>query len=144
MVCAFSKLVRLFLLAGAVYGLYSAFVASEIDYYLQGYLASDYQSQGALIRVALCLLPAVALLCNLRAFQLPRSTQKIWSLLSLIAVAFAIGLFTLPSSTIIDRLALYLIPLQLFVGSRIPDLRLLGISSASWNQLLIAFFLLQC
>jgi hypothetical protein len=43
------------------------------------------------------------------------------------------------SSTAVDRLALYLIPLQLFVGSRLPDTRLFGIPPATWNQLLIAF-----
>jgi hypothetical protein len=58
---------------------------------------------------------------------------------SLLAVAAAIGLFTVASSTAVDRLALYLIPLQIFVGSRIPDTRIFGIAPASWNQLLIVF-----
>jgi hypothetical protein len=41
----------------------------------------------------------------------------------------------------VDRLALYLIPLQLFVGSRLPDTRLFGINPSQWNQLLILFSL---
>ena len=48
---------------------------------------------------------------------------------------------TVASSTAVDRLALYLIPLQLFVGSRIPDASLFGIPPTSWNQLLIALSL---
>lgn len=135
----FSQLIRLLLLAVAAYGLYSAVLAPNLDYYVDGYIEAEYQSQGALIRVALCLLPALAFLTNRRRFQLPPNTQRIWTLISLMAVVSAIGLATVASSTAVDRLALYLIPLQLFVGSRIPDAQLLGIHPTSWNQLLIAF-----
>jgi hypothetical protein len=137
----FSQLIRLGLLAGAAYGLYSAVIAPDLDYYVQGYIESEYQSQGALIRVVLCLLPATAFLFNRRRFQLEPDTQRIWTLLSLMAVAAAVGLATIASSTAVDRLALYLIPLQLFVGCRLPDTRLFGISPGQWNQLLILFSL---
>jgi len=137
----FSQLLRLLLLIGSAYGLYSAVIAPDIDYYVQGYIEAQYQSQGALIRVLLCLLPALVFLFNRRRFQLPADIQRIWTFMSLLAVAAAIGLFTIASSTAVDRLALYLIPLQIFVGSRIPDTRIFGIAPASWNQLLIAFSL---
>lgn len=135
----FSQFIRLLLLAGAAYGLYAAVIEPDLDYYVQGYIEAEYQSQGALIRVALCLLPALLFLPNRRRFQLTPDIQRIWSLLSLLAVAAAIGLFTLASSTAVDRLALYLIPLQLFVGSRLPGTRLFGYSPENWNKLLIAF-----
>ncbi len=135
----FSQLIRLLLLIGAAYGLYTAVILPDIDYYVQGYIEAQYQSQGALIRVVLCLLPALVFLSHLRRFRLPADTQRIWTLMSLLAVAAAIGLFTVASSTAVDRLALYLIPLQIFVGSRIPDARIFGIAPVSWNQLLIAF-----
>lgn len=137
----FSQLLRLFLLFGAAYGLYSAVIAPDIDYYVQGYIAAEYQSQGALIRVLLCFLPALAFLFNRHRFHLLPDVQRIWTLLSLLAVAATVGLFTVASSTAVDRLALYLIPLQLFVGSRIPDTHLYGFSSANWNQLLTLFSL---
>ena len=137
----FSQLLRLLLLIGSAYGLYSAVIAPDIDYYVQGYIEAQYQSQGALIRVLLCLLPALVFFFNRRRFKLPADTQRIWTFMSLLAVAAAIGLFTIASSTAVDRLALYLIPLQIFVGSRIPDTRIFGIAPASWNQLLIAFSL---
>jgi hypothetical protein len=138
----FSQLIRLGLVAGAAYGLYSAVIAPDIDYYVEGYIDAEYESQGALIRVALCLLPASLFLPYRRRFQLPPDAQRIWTLFSLMAVAAAIGLATVASSTAVDRLALYLIPLQLFVGSRLPDTRLFGISPGQWNQLLIMFSLL--
>lgn len=135
----FSQLIRILLLIGAAYGLYTAVIAPDIDYYVQGYIEAQYQSQGALIRVVLCLLPALVFLFNRRRFRLSADTQRIWTLMSILAVAAAIGLFTVASSTAVDRIALYLIPLQIFVGSRIPDTRVFGIAPASWNQLLIAF-----
>ena len=137
----FSQFIRLGLLAGVAYGLYSAVIESDLNYYVQGYLEAEYQSQGALIRVALCGLPAVAFLLNRRRFQLIPDVQRIWALLSLMAVAAAIGLFTVASSTAVDRLALYLIPLQLFVGSRVPHTCLFGIPQGIWNLLLILFSL---
>jgi hypothetical protein len=66
---------------------------------------------------------------------------RIWTILSLAAVLAAISLATIASSTAVDRLALYLIPLQLFVGSRMPDTRIFGISPAIWNQLLVGLSL---
>jgi len=137
----FSQLFRLALLAGAGFGLYSAILAPDLDYYRQGYLEAEYQSQGALIRVVLSLLPAVAFLLFRRRFRLTPATQRIWTLISLLAVLAAVGLFTVASSTAVDRLALYLIPLQLFVGSRIPDTRIFGIPPGFWTQLLVAFSL---
>ena len=135
----FSKLIRLSFLAASAYGLYSAVIEPNLDSYVQGYLEAEYQSQGSLIRVILCLLPALVFLFNRRRFQLSLNTQRIWTLISLMAVAALISLATVASSAAVDRLALYLIPLQLFVGSRIPDARLFGIPPTSWNQLLIAF-----
>lgn len=135
----FGQLIRLALLAGASYGLFSTVIAPDIDYYVEGYLVAEYQSQGALIRVALCLLPALLFLFNRRRFHLPPDTQHIWSLISLLAVASAIGLATVASSTAVDRLALYLIPLQLFVGSRLPDTRLFDLDPQTWQQRLVMF-----
>ncbi len=137
----FSQLLRLLLLAGAGYGLYSAILAPDLDYYIQGYLESEYQSQGALIRVVLCLLPALVFLPNRRRFALAPDQLRIWSLLSLLAIAAAIGLATVASSTAVDRLALYLIPLQIFVGSRLPETGLWGLNVRSWTQLLVWFSL---
>jgi hypothetical protein len=135
----FSQLIRFGLLAVASYGLYSSAMAPDLDNYIQSYIEAEYQSQGALVRVSLCLLPAVVFLANRPAFCLSFNLQRVWSLLSWLAVGSAIALFTLASSTAVDRLALYLIPLQMFVGSRLPDARLFGVSPGQWNQLLIFF-----
>ena len=56
-----------------------------------------------------------------------------------LAVAAAIGLVVSPSSTAVDRVALYLIPLQIFVGSHLPLIRLQGLDPGTWRQLLVGF-----
>ena len=133
----FSQLIRLSLLAIAGYGLFNTQLSSSLEKFQQNYIDAQYQAQGALIRVLLCLLPAVVFLLARRRFLLPPQPLRIWTLLSLGAIAAAVGLATVASSVVIDRLALYLIPLQIFVGSRLPDTQLLGISPGVWNQLLI-------
>ncbi len=137
----FSQLIRLALLAGSAYGLYSAVIAPDIDYYVQGYIDAEYQSQGALIRVVLCLLPALLFLPFRHRFDLSPDSQRIWTLISALAMAAALGLATVASSTAVDRLALYLIPLQLQIGSRLPDTGLLGVDPGVWNKLLVLFSL---
>jgi hypothetical protein len=137
----FTQLLRLLLLAGAGYGIYAALLSQDLDYYTQGYIDAQYQSQGALIRVMLCLLPALLFLPFRRRFRLPIAIQRIWTLIAILAVLAAIGLFTVASSTAVDRIALYLIPLQLFVGSRLPDTRLFGMGPATWTQILVLFSL---
>lgn len=145
----FSQLLRLALLAGAGYGLYAALLVPNLDYYTSGYLDAGYQSSGALIRVTLNLLPAVAFLFNRRRFglQLRKGRRlnvdqlRLWTLMSLLAVLAFVALRTVASSTAVDRIALYLIPLQLWVGSRLPDLRLFGWSAGTWQKLLVLFSL---
>jgi len=138
----YSKLIRFILLAGASYGLYSAYIAPSLDYYFSSYMENEFKAEGAMIRVALCFLPAIIFLWNRRAFRLSTTLLSIWTVLSWITIASAFILFVLSSTMVVDRLSLYLIPLQLFVSSRLPETRLLGISPPLWNQMLIFLSLL--
>ena len=133
----FGQLMRLALVMMAGYGLFNTLLSSSLENFQTGYIDAQYEAQGALIRVLLTLLPAMVFLLARRRFQLPPQPLRIWTLLSLGAIASAIGLTTVASSVVIDRLALYLIPLQIFVGSRLPDTQPLGITPGAWNQLLI-------
>jgi EpsG family len=137
----FGQLIRLALVGVSAFGLFSSLLSPKLDTLVTNYVDAQYQSQGAVIRVILCLLPALLFLPNRHRFNLPSNTSRIWTLISFLAVGAAIALPTFASSTVIDRLALYLIPLQIFVGSRLPDSRLFGIDPSSWAQLLILFSL---
>jgi hypothetical protein len=65
--------------------------------------------------------PAALFLLLRKRFHLPPQQLKFWTWLSWGALIFVILLKVSPSSTAVDRVALYFIPLQLFVWSRIPD-----------------------
>ena len=106
----------------AVFGFYIApFLEKDIDRLIEGYVEAKYSSEGAAIRVAMNALPAIVFLLNRRSFALGPSEQKLWTYISLISLGAVAALVLTPSSTAVDRLALYGMPIQLFVWSRLPD-----------------------
>ncbi len=86
-----------------------------------GYIDAEYQSQGAAVRVAMNAMPAVLFLWFRRRFVMPQADRTFWTWMSLGALGFVGLLLVSPSSTAVDRVALYWIPLQLFVLSRLPN-----------------------
>lgn len=109
------------LLAVLAFFLYSWFLEASMDRLVSGYIEQEYNSQGAAIRVGMNLVPASLFLLFQRRFGLPEAKRKLWRNFSLAAFGTLALLILLPSSTVVDRLALYIIPLQLFTLSRIPD-----------------------
>jgi hypothetical protein len=101
--------------------LYYVFVQSAVDNLVSGYVESQYQSQGALIRTAMNLPPALLYLLVRKRFQLTPAQEKLWRNFAFAALATFVFLMVSSSSAAIDRLALYLIPLQMFVLSRLPE-----------------------
>lgn len=95
-------------------------LAEHVDHLIAGYISDQYASSGAAIRVAMNALPAVVFLLLRKRFELSAVKRNFWIWMSLGGLAF-IGLLAVsPSSTAVDRVALYWIPLQLFVWSRLP------------------------
>lgn len=94
------------------------FLFDSVDTLWENYVQADIQSQGGLIRVLMNAVPAVFFLSLHRRFRLDSAERRLWWWMSLFALA-CIPLVLL-SSTATDRVALYLIPLQLFVFSRLP------------------------
>jgi hypothetical protein len=84
------------------------------------YVGADYQSQGGLIRVVMNVVPAMVFLIYRKRLAPDAAERKLWVVVSVIALA-CLPLVQI-SSTAVDRVALYLIPLQLFVFPRIPRL----------------------
>lgn len=124
----------LLLIVGAA--LVQTFLAARVEGLIGGYIEAEYQSEGAAIRVAMNLLPGGLLLLWPRRFALTTQQLRLWRAMALTAVACAIALVLLPAnSTAVDRIALYVIPLQLVVGARLPGARLFGLSPL---QLLLA------
>ena len=101
--------------------LFALLLAEHVDTLIAGYITDQYASSGAGVRVAMNALPAAIFLILRKRFRLSPAQQSFWTWMSLGALAF-IGLLAVsPSSTAVDRIALYWIPLQLFVWSRLPQ-----------------------
>lgn len=100
---------------------YFALLESSVDQLIRNYVQREYESGGAAIRVAMNSVPAAIAVYYRKEFPFRRGERSLWIMLSFIALALIPMLVYVPSSTAVDRLGLYLIPLQLVVLSRIPD-----------------------
>jgi hypothetical protein len=121
--------------------LYWTFLQESVESLSSSYLDVEMASAGAAIRVFMNAVPAALFLLYRTRFQLSRDERNFWSWLSLIALGFVVLLVISSSSTAVDRVALYMIPLQLFVLSRIPEV--LGSRSGkgndTWNMAVVGY-----
>ena len=110
------------MLAGtlAIYMFYSSFLADSVDKFVESYIETEYSSQGAAVRVAMNLVPAAAFFLFQRRLGFGTVERRIWFFHSVAAFVLLALLLVLPSSTAVDRLALYVMPLQIAVLSRFP------------------------
>ncbi|KLJ00735.1 EpsG family protein [Luteimonas sp. FCS-9] len=102
-------------LTGAL--LYYLLLADSTETLWENYVEAQYHSEGGLIRVAMNVVPAVLFLV-FRDRLAGDAERRLWVCISLFAIA-CLPLVPL-ASTAVDRVALYLIPLQLFVFARLP------------------------
>jgi hypothetical protein len=85
------------------------------------YVGGDVQSQGAFIRLFMDAAPAALFLLLRGRFQLSASERNLWSWVAIISIALFVGFLVMPSaSTALDRMALYFLPIQVVVLSRLP------------------------
>jgi hypothetical protein len=101
--------------------MFALLLAEHVDFLVAGYLTAQYESSGAQIRIAMNALPAAIFLVFRNRFSLNPAQKSFWTWMSLGALAFILLLAVSPSSAAVDRVALYWIPLQLFVWSRLPQ-----------------------
>lgn len=101
--------------------LYLLVLADSMDLMTSIYFESAMESAGAAIRVSMNAVPAGLFLLFRDKFEMAPAERKFWTWMSFGAFALVGLLLATPSSTAVDRIALYWIPLQLFVLSRLPD-----------------------
>ena len=89
-----------------------------VDVYIDQQLTT---SDGALIRLSMNAVAAFVYLNYRRLFDLTPGERRLWTIASLAAIAMWVALFATGLSTALDRMALYLIPLQLVVAAHLPD-----------------------
>ena len=101
--------------------LYALLLAEAVGDLYTHYLGDRYQSSGAGVRVAMNALPGLIFLYFKKHLILSPEKRRLWVFMAWTSIGFVGLLFVSPSSTAVDRAALYLIPLQLFVWSHFPD-----------------------
>jgi hypothetical protein len=98
--------------------LYDVFLADDVDKLVKNYVEAEYSSQGAAIRVAMSLVPAAVMLLRGRRLGLSSAEVRIWRAFSWTSIGLLVLLILSPSSTAVDRIALYMLPLQVIVLPR--------------------------
>jgi len=100
---------------------YYLMLSNEVDNLIVNYIGGDMQSQGTTIRLLMNGLPSAIILIWRSRFSFTESEASLWRVLAITSIAL-LGLFMVsPSaSTALDRIALYMLPLQIVVFARLP------------------------
>lgn len=100
--------------------LFTFFLRGTSDQLVTSYVQSNYDSQGAAIRIGMNVLAAVVLLMLRNRMALPPYQRSFWTYNALLALVSVPALLAFSASSGVDRLSLFLIPLQLVAFSRLP------------------------
>ena len=103
-------------------------IAAVLAYQFLGYLmqivsrytAETFVSAGAMPRILMNLLPALIFLMIPQRLTRNDAERRLWTTVSVLALVSALALFAGISTTVVDRLGLYVIPLQIVIWSRLP------------------------
>lgn len=104
----------------AVAGYY--FLSSTFNVYSDRYLSKINESSGTLFRIGMTVVPAVIYLMLRRHFPAEPNERPFWRNLALVGLLAVPLYFLVASSTALDRLLLYLFPLQMYVFSALPSI----------------------
>ena len=96
-------------------------LSASFEVYINRYANVRIQSEGTIYRVLMNFVPAVYLLFNLKKFSGERHEQVLWRNLAIFAIICVPVLMFIKSTTVLDRLSLYVIPVQIYTLSRIPS-----------------------
>ena len=101
---------------------YEILLADKLTHLFEVYINKQLaSSQGALIRLSMNAIAAIAFLKYRYIFSITAAERRLWSLISIIAIAMLVAYFLTGLSTALDRMALYIIPLQLVTAAHLPD-----------------------
>lgn len=104
----------------ACYALYDFFLANSMETFVENYIEREYSSQGAAIRIGMAVFAASIFFLRRKSFGFPEFEDRIWYYFAIASFAALGFLIFSPSSTAVDRVSLYLLPLQLVILSRVP------------------------
>ena len=98
---------------------YYVVLPSAFDTYAAGYLNSELGAAGATVRLLMNVVPALLLLAFRQRFFWTPQEKAVWGTFAVLCLLAGAALPFIKSSVIIDRLTIYLVPMQVFVYSRV-------------------------
>jgi hypothetical protein len=103
-------------------GAYVLILSDQTEYLYVNYVEAEYQSEGALVRLLMNAVPAVILFARWKRFK-SMADAPLWAGFALLSLALLVVVILFSTaSTAVDRIGLYMLPLQLVVFSALPDL----------------------
>lgn len=84
------------------------------------YETNTYVPAGAIPRMLMNVIPAIIFLFARERFAKSSEESRLWTVVALVTLLTMPMLYFVSSKTIVDRLGIYLAPLQIFVLARIP------------------------
>lgn len=124
---------------GVIFGFYLISEKYFMTYY-KSYIMQEYSSAGAIIRASLNLVPSLIYLFLRKNFiMFSKIEHRLYMLLSILACSLFLALFYTNATTALDRISLYILPLQFIILGNLPDV--LGYSKNS-NLGWVSFILL--
>ena len=114
------RLVAFALIIISAVGAYFIFLQPSLGRLVTNYIDYRYSSAGALFRVLMIVTPGLILIAFRNRFVTSSRERSFWLSISLASLFALLLLYLGVPSTAVDRVALYAIPLQVFVWSRLP------------------------
>jgi hypothetical protein len=115
---------------------YLTVLPTAFDQYAPGYIRQEYTAAGATVRVIMDVVPAAIVLLSGRKFYWSDEEKVVWRTFAILCLVAGAALPFIKSSVVVDRLAIYLIPMQIFVYSRIGYC--LGLIRRGWLMWTVA------
>lgn len=101
---------------------YFLLLAPRLERLEAGYITAEYASSGALPRIMMGFVPAVLVLLRWKHFPTGGLTRPVWLTVAVANVLALVALILSPSSTAVDRVALFFSVIQLAAFGEIRDL----------------------
>lgn len=117
-------------------GAYFLLLQESAESLYVSYVEAKIESEGAFVRLLMTSIPAAILLLWRRRFRFEGNEASLWRWLSIFSLLLFAALMLSSASAAIDRVALYLLPIQLVVFSYLPGA--FGRSRASSMLVVIA------
>lgn len=107
--------------------LFVVLLQSRLDSFYVIYVEAEYDSSGAAVRLLMNAVPAIIFIIYRKSFPGAAWSRSLWFLFSIMSLALIAMLRVSPSTTLLDRVGLYFVPIQLYVfGNLSTAMRLRG------------------